>query len=76
MGGTVRAEAGGIQGTPLTAGAEPAAEGLQGLPISDAPPLAPQGVRLARGEQRLDTFPSRVRDTPITVGLLMLIRHV
>jgi hypothetical protein len=57
MGGTVRAEAGGIQGTPLTAGAEHEEDGIHGLPIIDAPPMAPQGVRFARGEKRLDTFP-------------------
>jgi hypothetical protein len=75
MGGTTGTEPGRLQRVPLAAGAEPEADGLHRLPILDAGPMAPQGVRLARREQRLDALPQLVRNTPITVGFLVVVMH-
>jgi hypothetical protein len=75
MGGTAGAEPRRMQRIPLAAGAEHEEDGIHGLPIIDVGPMAPQGVRFARREQRLDALPQRVRDTPIPVGFLIVVLH-
>jgi hypothetical protein len=57
MGGTTGTEARLVQRIPLAAGAEHEEDGIHRLPIRDAGPMAPQGVRFARREQRLDALP-------------------
>jgi hypothetical protein len=64
-----------MQRIPLAAGAEHEEDGIHGLPIIDAGPMAPQRVRFARREQRLDALPQCVRDTPLTVGFLIVVLH-
>jgi hypothetical protein len=75
MGGTAGADTRLMQRIPLAAGAEHEEDGIHCLPIIDAGPMAPQGVRFARREQRLDALPQRVRDTPITAGFLIVVLH-
>jgi len=75
MGRTVRAEAGGVQGAPLAASAEDEEDGIHRLAIINAGPMASQGMRLARREERHDTLPQRVRDTPVIMVFLIGIRH-
>jgi hypothetical protein len=50
-----------MQGLPLAPGTEDNEEGIQGLAVLDARPMAPERVRLPRREQRLEARPSRVR---------------
>jgi hypothetical protein len=50
MGGTTGTEAGVVQGVPLAPGTQHEEDGIQGLAIIDAGPVAPQRVRLARGQ--------------------------
>jgi hypothetical protein len=75
MGRTTGAEARLVQGIPLAAGAEHKEDGIHGLPIIDAGPMAPQGVRFTRWEQGLNAAPQLVRDTPITPDLFVVVIH-
>ena len=75
MGCTVGAEPGGIQRSPLAAGAQYKENGIHGLTIITARPMAPQGMWLAWREQRDDALPQRLRNMPITVALLVVVRH-
>ena len=75
MGGTTGTEARLVQRIPRAAGAEHEEDGIHRLSILDAGPMAPQGVRFARREQRLDALPQLVRQTPITVGFLGVVMH-
>jgi hypothetical protein len=75
MGGATGTDARLVQRIPLAAGAEHEEDGIHRLPILDAGPMAPQGVRFARREQRLDALPQLVRNTPITVGFLVVVMH-
>jgi hypothetical protein len=75
MGGTAGADTRLMQRIPLAAGAEHEEDGIHRLPISDAGPMAPQGVWFARREQRLDALPQRIRNTPITAAFLMVVIH-
>jgi hypothetical protein len=43
-------DAGVIQGIPLATGAEDEEDGIHGLAVIDAGPMAPERVRLARRE--------------------------
>ena len=64
-----------MQRIPLAAGAEHEEDGIHGLAIIDAGPMAPQRVRLAWGEQGLDALPQFVGETPITPDLLVVVMH-
>ena len=64
-----------MQSIPLAAGAEHKEDGIHGLAIIDAGPMAAQRVGLARGEQGLDAIPQFVGDTPITPYLCVVIMH-
>ena len=64
-----------MQRMPLASGTEHEEDGIHRLPIIDAGPMAPQGVRFARWEERLDALPSLVRVTPITAGFFMVVMH-
>jgi hypothetical protein len=64
-----------MQRIPLAASAEHEENGLHRLPILDTGPMAPQGVRFARREQRHDACPQFVRNTPITAGFLVVFMH-
>src|SRR5262245_16080718 len=75
MGGTTRAGAHLVQRIPLAASAEHEENGIHRLATLDPGPMAPQGVRFARREQRHDELPSFVRNTPITAGFLVVFRH-
>jgi hypothetical protein len=75
MGGTTGADARLLQRIPLATGAEHEENGIHGLPILDTGPMAPQGVQFAWREQRHDTLPQLVRNTPITAGFLVVFRH-
>jgi hypothetical protein len=75
MGGTTGTDARLVQRIPLAAGAEHEEDGIHRLPILDAGPMAPQGVRFARREQRFDALPQLIRNTPITVGFLVIVMH-
>jgi hypothetical protein len=75
MGGTTGTEARLVQRIPLAASAEHEENGIHRLPIRDAGPMASQGVRFARREQRLDALPHLVRNTPITVSFLVVVMH-
>ena len=76
MGGTPGTDARLVQGIPLAASTEDEEDGIHRLSIIDAGPMAPQGVRLARREQRHDVLPQLIGDTPITVGLLVVFMHL
>jgi hypothetical protein len=47
MGNTVGADPGGVQRPPLAAGAQHEENGIHGLAIIDAGPMAPQGMWFA-----------------------------
>jgi hypothetical protein len=64
-----------MQRIPLAASAKHEENGIHRLPILDAGPMAPQGVRFARREQRHDALPQFVRKTPITPGVLRVFMH-
>jgi hypothetical protein len=76
MGGTTGTEARLMQGMPLAARAEDEEDGIHRLALLDAGPMTPQGVRLARREQRHDVLPQLIGNTPITVGLLVVFMHL
>jgi hypothetical protein len=57
MGGTTGAEARLVEGIPLAASAQHKEDGIHGLAIINAGPVAPQGVRFPRREQGLDAVP-------------------
>ena len=60
-----RAEAGGVQGLPLTAGAQHEEDGLQADAVGRARPAASETVRVfVFGEQRRDGLPQVVGDAP------------
>ena len=75
MGGTTGTEARLMQSIPLAAGAEHKEDGIHGLAILDAGPMAAQRMGLAWREQGLEAVPQFVRDTPITPYLCVIIRH-
>jgi hypothetical protein len=75
MGDTTGADARLLQRIPLAASAEHEEHGIHRLPILDPGPMAPQGGWCARREQWHDTLPQFVRNTPITVGFLMVFMH-
>jgi hypothetical protein len=64
-----------MQSIPLAAGAEHKEDGIHGLAIIDAGPVAPQRVRLPGREQRLDALPQFVGYPPITPNVLWLVTH-
>jgi hypothetical protein len=76
MGRATGTEAGSIQGIPLATGAKDKEDGIHGLAVIHARPMAPQGVQFARWEQRLDVLPQLVRKTPITADLLVVVMHL
>ena len=61
------ADAGGIQGIPLTAGAQHEEDRVHGAARIDRFAVAAQGMGLAGREQRLDAFPQFVRDAPAVI---------
>jgi hypothetical protein len=75
MGRATGTEAGVIQGIPLATGAKDEEDSIHGLAVIHARPMAPQGVRFARWEQRLDVLPQLVRNMPITADCLMVVIH-
>jgi len=75
MGGTTGTDARLVQGIPLATRAEHEKDGIHCFAIINAGPMAPQGVRFARGEQRLDTLPQLVREAPVTADFLVVVRH-
>jgi hypothetical protein len=64
-----------MQSIPLAAGAEHKEDGIHGLAIIDAEPMATQRMGLAWREQGVDAVPQFVRDTPITPYVCVLIMH-
>jgi hypothetical protein len=64
-----------MQRIPLAAGAEHKEDGIHGLAIIDAGPMAAQRVGLAWREQGRDAVPQFVGDTPITPYLCVVIMH-
>jgi hypothetical protein len=66
MGGGTGAKAGGVQGLPLTAGAEDEEDGLHADAVGGPRPAAAEAMRvLVFGEQQGDAFPQVVRDMPL-----------
>jgi hypothetical protein len=66
MGGGTGAKAGGVQGLPLTAGAEDEEDGLHANAVGSTWPAAAKAVRVfVLGEQQSDAFPQVVRDMPL-----------
>jgi hypothetical protein len=59
----------------LTPGSQDEEDGIHGLAIIDAGPVAPQRVRLPGREQRLDALPQVVGYPPITPDVLWLVAH-
>jgi hypothetical protein len=57
-------------GPPLAAGAPHAEEGLHRLASINAGARAPQRMGVTRRAQGRDALPPRIRDTPVTVGVL------
>jgi hypothetical protein len=76
MGGTTGTDARLVQGLPRAASAADEDDGSHRLAIIDAGPMTPQGVRLARREQRHDVLPQLIGNTPITVGRLVVCMHL
>ena len=64
-----------MQSMPLAAGAEHKEDGLHGLAIIDAGPMAAQRVGLAWREQGRDAVPQFVGDTPIPPYWCAVIIH-
>ena len=75
MGGTTSTDLRLVQGMPLATGTEHEKEGIHGFALIDPRPMAPHRVWLARREPRRDALPQRIRDTPVTVGLLVVVRQ-
>ena len=73
MGGTTGAEARLRQRMPLAAGAAHTEDGIHGLSLIDAGPMAAQRVGLAWREQGLEAIPPFVGETPITPYLCVVI---
>jgi hypothetical protein len=65
-----------IQGIPLATGAQDIEDGIHGLAILHARPMAPQRVRFTRWQQRLDVLPQLFRNTPIMADFLMVLMHL
>jgi hypothetical protein len=76
MGSATGTDARLLQRLPLAAGAEHEEDGIHRLSIIDAGPMAPQGVRCARWEQRHDALPQLVRHTPIAASFLVVFMHL
>jgi hypothetical protein len=57
MRGTTGTEARGIQGIPLTSGAQHKEDGIHRPPVVDSGAMAAQGVRFPPREQRVGTCP-------------------
>ena len=65
VGGGARAEAGGVQGLPLAAGAEDEEDGLHTDPVGGAGATAAEAVGVGvLGEEQRDGFPEVVGDAP------------
>ena len=64
-----------MQRLPLAAGAEHKEDGIHGLAILDAGPMAAQRVGLAWREQGLEALPPFVWETPLTPYLCGVIMH-
>jgi hypothetical protein len=75
MGGTTGTEAGLIQRVPLAPGTQDEENGIHGLTIINAGPMAPQRVPLPWGKQPLEAFPQLVRHAPITMYFLLVGTH-
>ena len=67
VGRGVRADAGGVQGPPLAAGAEHEEDGVHGLAVGDPGVVAAQRMGGPGRQQRYDAFPQRVGDTPLII---------
>jgi hypothetical protein len=67
--------AGVMQGIPWAPGAEDEADGIHGLAVFNAGPMASERGRLPWREQRLDVFPQLVGHAPITAYLLLVGIH-
>jgi hypothetical protein len=66
VGGGTGAEAGGVQGLPLAAGAQHEEDGLHTDAVGRARPTAAEAVRvLVFGEQRGDGLPQVIGDAPL-----------
>ena len=74
VGGTVRAEPGGIAGAPLATGTEHKEDGIPRVAIINAGAMTAQRMRLARRESWHHPCPYLVWHTPVTGGLLVVIR--
>ena len=72
MGRTAGADCGGIERIPLAAGSKHEEDGVHGGAVGHGGSVAAQGMGLSWGQERLDTFPQRVRDAPITTGLIRI----
>jgi len=67
VGGAAVTDPGGIQRVPLAAGAQHEKDRIQGPARVDRRAMAPQGMRLARREQRVDALPECVGNPPAIV---------
>jgi hypothetical protein len=67
VGRGMRADAGGIQGPPLAAGAEDEEDGVHGLAVGDPGVVAARRMGRAWGEGRGDPVPQEVGDAPSVV---------
>ena len=70
----LRAAPRGVQGAPRASWAQHADDGLHRVAIINAGAMASQRLGCTRGEQGRDALPQRLRDTPVTVGVLMGVR--
>jgi hypothetical protein len=63
----VLANAGGIQGLPLAAGAQDKQDAVHRIPVRDRWVVTTQGVRLAWGQQGLHLLPQLIGNAPTVV---------
>jgi hypothetical protein len=70
MGRTAGADGGGVERIPLAAGSKHEEDGVHGSAVGHGGSVAAQRMGLSWGQERLDTLPQRVRDAPITTGLI------
>jgi hypothetical protein len=75
MGGTTGTEVRRMQRLPLAPGTQHEENGIHGLAIIDAGPMAPQWVRLPWGPQRLEACPQLVRHAPIMTHFRLVGPH-